>query len=156
MNVIYFVVCALILAIATYTDLRNGKIPNQLFYPVLGLSVTVPFTVNFWDFLFRLGLVVFIFFAYEGVFGGGDAKLIMMLVILAGPVKTMIAVAAGIVGAIVYSYINNPSATKASLMNGLVAIQTFKPSMVKGKGLQVVFAPFLATGFLLATLICGV
>jgi hypothetical protein len=41
-------------------------------------------------------------------------------------------------------------------MNGLVAMQTFKPSMVKGKGLHVVFAPFLAAGFLVATLICGI
>ncbi len=156
MGIVYFVVCILVLSVATYTDLKNGKIPNELFYPVLGLSITVPFAVNFWDFLFRIGLVVFLFFTYEGVFGGGDAKLIMTLLMLAGPMKAMIAVFVGIIGAIIYSYINDPSRTRTSLMNGLVAMQTFKPSMVKGKGLHVVFAPFLAAGFLVATLICGI
>lgn len=155
MNIVYLVVCLATLAVATYTDIKQGKIHNVIFYPALALSLTIPFVYGIWDFLIRLGLCLLLFFLYEGFFGGGDAKLIMMLIMLSSPLKASIAVLIGTLGVLVYSFITNRLETKNAIMNGIVAIRTFNPSLVKGKGSKVVFAPFLFAGFIVATIICG-
>ena len=41
-------------------------------------------------------------------------------------------------------------------MSGWIALKTFTPSTVKGKGNTVIFAPFLTLGFVVATLIYGI
>lgn len=156
MNIFYFVACLLVLLAATYTDIKSGKIYNESFYPILLISLSVPFVAGVWEFLLRLALVVLLFFVYEGFIGGGDAKLIMMLIMLSGVMKTCVAAAVGTIGVMIYSFIQDPEATKNSIMSGWIALKTFTPSTVKGKGNTVIFAPFLTLGFVVATLIYGI
>ena len=156
MNIACFILCILVLGLATYTDIKQGKIYNESFYPVLLLSVAQPFFIGFWNFLLRLLVVVIIFFVYEGYIGGGDAKLLMMIVMLGSPVKALITLAIATLGAVGYAYIKNPAETKVSLMNSWVALRTFNPSAVKGKGSTVILAPFMLAGFVISTLILGI
>lgn len=156
MNVLYFVACLLVLLVATYTDIKSGKIYNESFYPILLISLSVPFVAGIWEFLFRLVMVVLLFFFYEGFVGGGDAKLIMMIILLTGLMKAAVAVAVGTIGVLIYSYIQDPETTKNSIMSGWIAIRTFTPGSVKGRGNTVIFAPFLTFGFVIANLIYGV
>lgn len=156
MKIAYFVVCMLVLLIASYTDLKKGRILNETFYPVIALSLSVPFVAGFWPFLMRLGLVILVFFAYDGFFGAGDAKLIMMLIMLGSPMKAAIASLIGVLGALIYSFIANPQETKASLTTGIIAIKTHIIKEIKGKGNTIAFAPFLTAGFVAASIICGI
>lgn len=156
MNIACFVLCLIVLCIASYTDIKQGKVYNESFYPVLLLTVAQPFFIGFWNFLFRLLVILIIFFVYEGFIGGGDAKLLMMLVMLGSPMKAVIALGVATLGAVGYMFILNPKETKISLMNSFVALRTFKPSMVKGQGATVILAPFLLAGFVIATLILGI
>ena len=156
MHIVLMIYCLAALCISAYTDIKMGKVYNQVFIPALALALVVPFLYGFWEFLLRLALVVLLFFVYKGFIGGGDAKLIMMLIMLAGLPKAAVAVVIGNLLMIAYSYITNPKETRLGIMNGLSALSSFNPDLVKGQGSTLVFAPFLTIGFIGATLIYGI
>ncbi len=156
MQIVFMVYCLAVLCISAYTDIKMSKVYNQVFYPGLALALAVPFVYGVWEFLLRLALVILLFFVYKGFIGGGDAKLIMMLILLSGILKAATAVVVGNLGMLAYSYIANPQETKLGIMNGLTALRSFNPELVKGKGSTIVLAPFLAAGFIAATLIYGI
>lgn len=156
MRIAYFIVCLLVLGVATYTDIRKNKIYNEIFYPVLALSLTVPFVVGFWPFMLRVGMVMLVFFMYEGFIKAGDAKLLMTLIMLGSPLRAALTMVFAIIAELVYSFIMDPEVTKASVQTGLIALVTKTVKDVKGKGPTILFAPFMAVGFILATIICGI
>ena len=65
----------------------------------------------------------------------------------------LITLAIATLGAAGYAYIKNPAETKLSLMNSWVALRTFNPSAVKGKGSTVILAPFMLAGFVIVPLV---
>lgn len=145
-----------VLLFSTYTDIKKGKVLNKAFYPVLALSLTVPFVVGVWPFLLRLGLVLLVFLAYDGFFGEGDAKLIMMLIMLGSPMKSVVSVLIGTLTMLLYSFVINPNETKANITTGIIAIKENLVNVVKGKGSTIFYAPFLTVGFIVATIIYGI
>lgn len=169
MKIAYFVLCLAVLLFSAYTDIKKSiirraraqkpairQILNEVFYPVLALSLTVPFVAGFWPFMLRLGLVLLLFLVYDGFFGAGDVKLIMMLIMLGSPMKAAVSVLIGTLSMIVYSFIVNPQEAKTCITTGIIAINTHMINSVKGKGPAVDYALFLTAGFIVATIIYGI
>lgn len=75
------VVVLAVLALAVYSDLKRGRIPNGLFISMLALSVPLHLTSNVPLILYLLNIIVTFLIAGGlwrlGAWGGGDAKLII-------------------------------------------------------------------------------
>ena len=159
MNIVFFIVCLLVLGISSYTDIKRSTIPNQVFYPVLALAVTVPFVYGVWNFLLRVAIVILIFFCYEGMVKGGDAKLLMMITMLGSPIKAVVTLGIASIIMLAVTFVIEPEKTKDSLWKGYAAIRSFDPKQVaaiKGKGQTMILAPGLLVGFVIATIIFGI
>ena len=90
MNIALFVIAITVLVIATYTDIKDGTVPNVVVLPAICLGLILQlFHLSFWDYVIRLVLIFATFYFYEGFIGGGDAKLFMMLIITQGPYKAL-------------------------------------------------------------------
>ena len=87
----------LVLAVATYTDLRSRRIPNWLVLPFFGIGVAVSLAWHGWHGLGQslsgagLGLLLFGILFLMGGMGAGDVKLCAAIGAWIGPVQTMYA-----------------------------------------------------------------
>lgn len=76
----------LVLAVSAYTDLRKGTVPNvPVYIALLTGCVLHLFDLPVHGYLLRIVLMAAVFSLYRGFIGGGDAKLLMMLIMLNGP-----------------------------------------------------------------------
>lgn len=157
MSIAFFIVSLLVLGVSTWYDLTKERVPNVFVLPcILAGLVAQPFLIPFPEYLIRLGVVCGIYFLYEGFIGAGDAKLIMMLTILCGPVKGLGSLALGSLGVILASLIRSPAETRPMLVRDWTAFRTMSISSLKGKGPGVLLVPFLLVSFILLTLILGI
>lgn len=97
----------IVLAIATFTDVRSNRIPNWLVLPFLVAGIAVSGWAHGWhgigqSFLgIGLGTVLLGFFCWLGGMGMGDMKLCAAVGAWIGPAQLMVAlVITGIVGGI--------------------------------------------------------
>lgn len=97
----------IVLAIATFTDVRSCRIPNWLVLPFLAAGIAVSGWVHGWhgigqSFLgIGLGTVILGFFCWLGGMGMGDLKLCAAVGAWIGPAQLMVAlVITGITGGI--------------------------------------------------------
>lgn len=96
-----------VLCVATFTDLRNRRIPNWLVLPFLAAGFAVSGWLQGWHGLLlslegaALGLVVYGFFFWMGGMGAGDVKLCAAIGAWIGPSQLFIAlVITGMVGGV--------------------------------------------------------
>src|SRR5665213_4529725 len=97
----------IVLAIATFTDLRSCRIPNWLVLPFLVAGIAVSGWAHGWhgieqSFLgIALGSLIFGFFCWLGGMGMGDVKLCAAIGAWIGPSQLMLAlVLIGLVGGV--------------------------------------------------------
>ncbi len=97
----------LVLAVATFTDLRSRRIPNWLVLPFLVVGVIVSVWLQGWHGLAEsmegmgLGLLLFGILAWMGGMGMGDVKLCAAIGAWVGPSQLILAlVITGMVGGI--------------------------------------------------------
>jgi prepilin peptidase CpaA len=97
----------IVLAIATFTDLRSCRIPNWLVLPFLAAGIGVSGWTRGWHGLEQsllgicLGSLIFGFFCWLGGMGMGDVKLCAAIGAWIGPSQLMLAlVMTGIAGGI--------------------------------------------------------
>jgi prepilin peptidase CpaA len=98
-----------VLAVATYTDLRSRRIPNWLVFPFLAVGIVVSCGPASWHGIgiiqslegMGLGAVIYGFFFWMGGMGMGDVKLCAAIGAWIGPSQLLLAlVMAGIAGGI--------------------------------------------------------
>lgn len=87
MELVFFLIALVALAVATYTDIRTREVPDWINYGLIaaGLGVRALYSLYYaqWEYLIDglLGLAIFFGFAYvmfySGQWGGGDSKCIM-------------------------------------------------------------------------------
>jgi prepilin peptidase CpaA len=87
-----------VLAVATFTDLRSRKIPNWLVLPFMVAGFVVPAWMHgwhgFWQSLegFALGALVYGMLSFFGGMGMGDVKLVAAIGAWIGPRQLLIAI----------------------------------------------------------------
>jgi prepilin peptidase CpaA len=96
-----------VLAVATYTDLRSRRIPNWLVYPFLLAGITVAGWQDGWHGILHsleglaLGALIYGIFFWLGGMGMGDVKLCAAIGSWIGPSQLLLAIVfAGIAGGI--------------------------------------------------------
>ena len=96
-----------VLAVATFTDLRSRRIPNWLVLPFLAAGLAMSTFLYGWRGLEQsfagmgLGILIYGFFFWMGGMGAGDVKLCAAIGAWIGPSQLLIAVvAAGLAGGI--------------------------------------------------------
>ncbi len=96
-----------VLAVATYTDLRSRRIPNWLVFPFLFAGIVVSGWMHGWHGLGQsflgmgLGAVIYGFLFWMGGMGMGDVKLVAAIGAWVGPSQLLLAIViAGMVGGI--------------------------------------------------------
>ena len=162
MAIALFIISLVVLIISSYTDIQDGKIPNEVVLPAIGISLLLRIVnmfmgnITFWDLLFRLLLVVATFFFYEGFIGGGDAKIFMMLVIAQGPYKALSALALASLMVVAYSYYKDPKGYIESIKSQLLSILTKTEPVSKGEGKTVKLCPLMLIGFIVTIVIFGI
>ena len=157
MNIAFFIVCMLVLVISTWSDLFTEKIPNAVVLPcILAGLVLQPFFIPFPDYLVRIGLICAVYFLYEGFIGAGDAKLVMMLIILGGPVKGLGALALSSALVLLIAALWQPYETRKMLSRDWQAVKARNLSSLKNEGTRVLLAPFLLVSFPALSLILGI
>jgi prepilin peptidase CpaA len=97
----------IVLAIATFTDVRNCRIPNWLVLPFLVAGVAISGWMHGWHGVGQsllgigLGIIVLGFFCWMGGMGMGDLKLVAAVGAWIGPAQLLVAlVLTGIAGGI--------------------------------------------------------
>lgn len=97
----------IVLAIATFTDVRSCRIPNWLVLPFLVAGIAVSGWMHGWHGIGQsllgigLGTIILGFFCWMGGMGMGDVKLCAAVGAWIGPAQLMVAlVLTGIVGGI--------------------------------------------------------
>lgn len=156
MNIILFLVCLAVLCFCSWTDLISGRIPNKAVLPFLLAGVLIqPFLIPFPDYLLRLGIVTAVYFLYEGFIGAGDAKLVMLLIMLCGPVKGLGSLALASFGVLLVSLFRNPAETRKILVRDWFALRTLNAGSLKSTGPKVPLAPYLTGAFILLTVFLG-
>ena len=97
----------IVLAVATYTDLRSRRIPNWLVFPFLFSGIAVSGWMYGWHGIGQslagmgLGAVIYGFFFWMGGMGMGDVKLCAAIGAWIGPSQLLLAVViAGMAGGI--------------------------------------------------------
>ncbi len=96
-----------VLAVATFTDLRSRRIPNWLVLPFMEAGLGVSAWLNGWHGVaqstagFGMGIVIFGFLFWMGGMGMGDVKLCAAIGAWVGPSQLMIAlVVTGLAGGV--------------------------------------------------------
>lgn len=151
-----------VLAVATFTDLRSRRIPNWLVFPFLALGFIAPVVAHGWHALgeslegFALGLLVYGALAIFAGMGMGDVKLVAAIGAWVGPRQLLFAmVLAAFVGGfmalgsvVLRKYRNwQESKGRPAEMDGGASIQT----TVSDPFLQKIpYAPAIAVGTLLS------
>jgi prepilin peptidase CpaA len=97
----------IVLAVATFTDLRNRRIPNWLVLPFLPLGIAVSGWLHGWHGVLQslegmgVGLLIFGIFFLMGGMGAGDVKLCAAIGAWIGPGQLFIAlVLTGLAGGV--------------------------------------------------------
>lgn len=97
----------MVLAVATFTDLRSRRIPNWLVLPFMAAGIAVSIWLQGWSGLGQslgglgLGLLLFGFLAWMGGMGMGDVKLCAAVGAWIGPRQLLFAlVVTGLVGGV--------------------------------------------------------
>ena len=97
----------IVLAVATFTDLRSRRIPNWLVLPFMGAGIIVTAWLHGWPGIGQslgglgLGLLLFGILAWMGGMGMGDVKLCAAIGAWIGPQQLLFAlVVTGVVGGI--------------------------------------------------------
>jgi prepilin peptidase CpaA len=97
----------IVLAVATFTDLRSRRIPNWLVLPFLVLGISVSAWLHGWHGLGQsfeglgLGLLIYGFLFWMGGMGAGDVKLCAAIGAWIGPDQLFIAlVITGLTGGV--------------------------------------------------------
>src|SRR5271166_2051882 len=97
----------IVLAVATFTDLRSRRIPNWLVFPFMLAGVCMSFAPPSWHGIgfvqslegLGLGILLFGILAWMGGMGMGDVKLCAAIGAWIGPMQLLMAlVVTGIVG----------------------------------------------------------
>lgn len=157
MNIALFAITLTVLIVSTYTDIREGKVLNEIVLPAIGIGLILQiFNLSFIDYLIRLVLVAAIFFFYEGFIGGGDAKLFMMLIITQGPAKSFITVGFAALAVVIMYFIKSPKEATESFKAQAMAILTKTTDNIKGAGKTVKFVPLMLAGYVITLLIMGI
>ena len=156
MNTIFLIVSFIVLTLATITDIAKGKVYWWSTLPVLLFGMIAQlFYLGAVDYLIRIAVIVALFFLYEGFIGGGDAKLVMMLTMLHGPISGLLTLGIASLLVFVVSFIKDPDLTMNSAKNGLIALQTRTLETAKGNGPKVLLAPYMLVAFSLLVLVFG-
>lgn len=146
----------IMLAIAAYTDIKYGKIFWWATLPVIAFGlVWQVFNLSAADYLIRLGVIVGIYFLYEGIIGGGDAKLVMALVILHGVLPGLLTLALASLFVVAISYIKDPQKTKETVTDGLRNVYMGQIKQNLGKGPTVLLAPYMLVAFSIIAFVFG-
>ncbi len=157
-----------VLAIATYTDLRYRRIPNWLVFPFLLAGIGVSVWLGGWHGLGQsfaglgLGLVLYGVLAFMGGMGMGDVKLCAAIGAWLGPQQLLLAiVVTGIVGgvmalgwALTAGFLRDLFRNTAALVSGWKTGPRPNPEFLLSspRARKMPYAPAIAIGTLLSFL----
>ena len=157
MNIALFVIAITVLVIATYTDIKDGTVPNVVVLPAICLGLILQlFHLSFWDYVIRLVLIFATFYFYEGFIGGGDAKLFMMLIITQGPYKALATLGLASLMIVGYTIYKNPKNALEDIKAQILALLTKTTSSFKNQGGTIKLSPLMLAGYLITLLIFGI
>ena len=157
MNIALFVIAITVLVIATYTDIKDGTVPNVVVLPAICLGLILQlFHLSFWDYVIRLVLIFATFYFYEGFVGGGDAKLFMMLIITQGPYKALATLGLASLMIVAYTIYKNPKNALEDIKAQILALLTKTTSSFKNQGETIKLSPLMLAGYLITLLIFGI
>ena len=157
MNIALFVIAITVLVIATYTDIKDGTVPNVVVLPAICLGLILQlFHLSFWDYVIRLVLIFATFYFYEGFIGGGDAKLFMMLIITQGPYKALATLGLASLMIVAYTIYKNPKNALEDIKAQILALLTKTTSSFKNQGETIKLSPLMLAGYLITLLIFGI
>jgi prepilin peptidase CpaA len=157
----------IVLAVATFTDLRSRRIPNWLVLPFLVLGISVSAWLHGWHGLGQsfeglgLGLLLYGFLFWMGGMGAGDVKLCAAIGAWIGPGQLFIAlVITGLVGGVMVlcwalfgGFLNDLFIGTSSLVFGTTEHGPFRdPEMVLAnpRRRKMPYAPAIAIGTLIS------
>lgn len=156
MQIAFLVISFAVLALATYTDIKYGKVFWWSTLPVIAFGLIAQlFRLGAVDYILRLAIIVGIYFVYEGFIGGGDAKLVMMVTILQGVLCGLLTLGIASLFVLVISYLRNPDETVTHVKLGLTNLMTRQPNASKEMGPKALLAPYMLVAFALLTLVFG-
>lgn len=154
MAIACFIISLLVLLYATYEDTQKKQINPYPVYAamVLGLLLHI-FDLPFWGFVVRFALIALIFLFYKGFIGGGDAKLLMMITLLNGPVIALVTLALASLFVLITEYHNNKEEIKNLTIESIAALVQGTVSKMKGQGKQIALVPSMTLAFVITSII---
>lgn len=158
MTIACFIISLLVLLYTIYDDSMHSRQKKHLrnVYPIyaamaLGFIMHI-FDLPFWEFVVRFVLIALIFLFYKGYIGGGDAKLLMMITLLNGPVNALVTLALASLFMLITEYHNNKTEIMNLTIESITALVQGTVSKMKGQGKQVALVPFLTLAFIVTSI----
>lgn len=159
MEIILLVITLAMLVFASYCDLKASVIPGWITLPVIAVGLVLQlFRLSAADYLIRIAAIVGLSLIYPLVMGGGDAKVLMSIMIMHGVGCSALTLLFAELLVLGVHCLRDPAKTKQAVSKGLDAIAAMDLSGIKKDPDQkvVLFVPYLAAGFLITAFLLNI
>ena len=151
MTTVCLITSLLVLGYSAYTDINEGNVYSWITLPVIGAGLIFQlFFLSPVDYLIRLIFILGTYYLYQHLFGGGDAKLFMLMMILNGPKHTLLTLTLSCILIVLYYLIKSPD----MVMGAMNSIRKTK-SIQRDDSPRIPLAPFFLVAFIILALIPG-